>query len=81
YESPHKLLKTLSDFCSVFGPERLISVSREISKLHEETIRGTCQSALEHFTLQAPRGEFVIILAGSSKPSTKEKGSKNTMSQ
>jgi 16S rRNA (cytidine1402-2'-O)-methyltransferase len=81
YESPHKLLKTLSDFCSVFGPERFISVSREISKLHEETIRGACKSALEHFTLQAPRGEFVIILAGSTKPSTKEKGSKNTMSQ
>ncbi len=81
YESPHKLLKTLSDFCSVFSPERFISVSREISKLHEETIRGACKSALEHFTLQAPRGEFVIILAGSTKPSTKEKGSKNTMSQ
>jgi 16S rRNA (cytidine1402-2'-O)-methyltransferase len=81
YESPHKLLKTLTDFCSVFGSERLISVSRELSKLHEETIRGTCQALLEHFTQQAPRGEFVIILAGIVKQATKEKGLKNSVLQ
>lgn len=77
YESPHKLLKTLTDFCSVFGPERPISVSRELSKLHEETVRGTCASALAHFSEHAPRGEFVLVLGGASKQVSKEKGSKS----
>lgn len=77
YESPHKLLKTLTDFCSVFGPERPISVSRELSKLHEETVRGTCASALAHFSEHVPRGEFVLVLGGASKQVSKEKGSKS----
>jgi len=77
YESPHKLLKTLTDFCAVFGPERPISVSRELSKLHEETIRGTCTSALAHFSEHAPRGEFVLVLGGASKHVSKEKGGKS----
>ena len=64
YESPHKLLKTLGSFAEYFGEDRKISVSREISKLHEETIRGTVKEVLEHFTQKSPKGEIVIIVSG-----------------
>ncbi|MFO7720044.1 MAG: 16S rRNA (cytidine(1402)-2'-O)-methyltransferase, partial [Gillisia sp.] len=64
YESPHKLLKTLSQFAEFFGPERPISVSREISKLHEETIRGTVAEVLSHYTQKPPKGEIVIVVSG-----------------
>lgn len=67
YESPHKLLKTLSQFVEYFGPERHISVSREISKLHEETIRGTTTEVLLHFESKPPKGEIVIVVEGKSK--------------
>jgi len=64
YESPHKLLKTLGNFAEYFGEDRKISVSREISKLHEETIRGTVKEVLEHFAQKPPKGEIVIIVSG-----------------
>lgn len=64
YESPHKLLKTLSQFAEFFGPNRLISVSREISKLHEETIRGSVAEVLVHYTQKPPKGELVVVLSG-----------------
>lgn len=64
YESPHKLVKTLSQFLEVFGEDRRISVSREISKLHEETIRGSVKEVLEHFTSKPPKGEIVVVLEG-----------------
>jgi 16S rRNA (cytidine1402-2'-O)-methyltransferase len=64
YESPHKLVKTLTQFLEVFGEDRKISVSREISKLHEETIRGNVKEVLEHYTSKPPKGEIVIVLAG-----------------
>ena len=64
YESPHKLVKTLGHFNEYFGGERAISVSREISKLHEETIRGTVAEVLAHYTEKPPKGEIVIILSG-----------------
>lgn len=64
YESPFRVVKTLTQFAENFGEERQASVSREISKLHEETKRGTLRELIEHFTLHAPRGEFVIIVAG-----------------
>ncbi len=64
YESPHRMLRTLEELATVFGPERAGSVSREISKLHEETVRGTLAELVAHFTTHAPRGEFVIVLAG-----------------
>lgn len=64
YESPHKLVKTLSHFVTYFGPERQVSVSREISKMYEETIRGTAAEVLEHFTKTPPKGEIVIVVAG-----------------
>lgn len=65
YESPHKLLKTLKDFNTHFGPDREIAVVREISKLYEEKIRGKVLTAIEHFETHPPRGEFVIVVAGS----------------
>jgi len=64
YESPHKLLKTLTQFMAYFGEERQISVSRELTKLYEETVRGTITEVMEYFTNKAPRGEFVIVVAG-----------------
>jgi len=64
YEAPHKLIKTLSHFVECFGEERKISVSREISKLHEETIRGTVIEVLKHFEARPPKGELVIVVGG-----------------
>tara|TARA_R110002072_G_scaffold174802_19_gene330608 strand:- start:21455 stop:22129 length:675 start_codon:yes stop_codon:yes gene_type:complete len=64
YESPHKLLKTLANFAEYFGEDRKISVSREISKLHEETIRGSVKEVLGYYTAKPPKGEIVIVLAG-----------------
>ncbi|MBR9913700.1 MAG: 16S rRNA (cytidine(1402)-2'-O)-methyltransferase [Algicola sp.] len=64
YESPHKLLKTLTNFCEYFGEDRLVSVSRELTKLYEETIRGTAQEVLQHYTEKPPKGEIVIVVAG-----------------
>lgn len=64
YESPHKLLKTLAQFVDYFGADRPISVSRELTKLYEETVRGTLSEVLEHFTQKAPKGEFVVIVGG-----------------
>ena len=64
YESPHKLLKTLDQFQEVFGPDRQVSVSRELSKLYGETIRGTLESVADHFKAHAPKGEFVLVIRG-----------------
>ena len=64
YESPHKLIKTLGQFLEYFGEERQVSVSREITKLHEETIRGTAKEVLEYYTAKPPKGEIVIVVGG-----------------
>lgn len=64
YESPHKLVKTLGHFCEYFGEERQVSVSRELSKLYEETVRGTAKEVLTHFENKAPKGEIVVIVEG-----------------
>ncbi len=64
YESPHKLIKTLGHFCEYFGEERQLSVSRELTKLYEETIRGTAKEVLTHYQNKAPKGEIVIIVQG-----------------
>ena len=66
YESPHKLLKTLGHFVEYFGEERKVSVSREITKMHEETIRGTATEVLQHYTDRPPKGEIVVIVEGKS---------------
>lgn len=64
YESPHKLLKTLAQIAEYFGEDRQVSVSREITKLHEETVRGTAAEVLAHYEKKPPKGEIVIIVAG-----------------
>lgn len=66
YESPHRVIKLLEQLSAIAGPDRLVSVSREISKLHEETVRGTVEEVLAHFKTNAPRGEFVVVVAGIS---------------
>ncbi len=63
YESPYRVLKTLTQLGEVFGLDRQASVSREISKVHEETLRGTLEELITHFTETEPRGEFVIVVA------------------
>lgn len=64
YESPHRLLKTLEALVTFCGPERPVSVSREITKKFEETVRGSAAEVLEHFKTNEPRGEFVVVVAG-----------------
>ncbi len=64
YESPHKLLKTLKQIGEFFGEERRVSVSREITKLHEETIRGTALEVLAHYENKPPKGEIVVVVEG-----------------
>lgn len=64
YESPHRVVKALAQMIEVFGAERPVSVCREISKIHEESVRGTLAEALEHFQTNEPRGEFVIVAGG-----------------
>ncbi|MGB5321242.1 16S rRNA (cytidine(1402)-2'-O)-methyltransferase, partial [Lutimonas sp.] len=67
YESPHKLVKTLQHFETYFGENRMVSVSRELTKLFEETRRGTVKEIKEHFTEHPPKGEIVIIVKGNSQ--------------
>ena len=64
YESPHKLIKTLSNFCEYFGEDRQVSVSRELTKMYEETIRGSAKQVLDHYTKKPPKGEIVVVVAG-----------------
>ena len=71
YESPYRLVKTLQQFAEVFGAERPVSVCREISKIHEESVRGTLAEVIAHFTNHEPRGEFVIVLAGKGEEKSK----------
>jgi 16S rRNA (cytidine1402-2'-O)-methyltransferase len=64
YESPYRMLKLLQQLADVFGPDRQASACREISKIHEESVRGTLQELITHFTETEPRGEFVLVVAG-----------------
>lgn len=73
YESPYRLLKTLQQFAEHFGSDRQVSVAREISKVHEEHVRGTLEEVVRHFTETAPRGEIVIVLAGKNNKDNKPK--------
>ncbi len=76
YESPYRLLKTLQQFSEVFGTDRQASVCREISKIHEESVRGSLAELIVHFTEKAPKGEIVIVVAGAEKEA-KGKNKKN----
>ena len=73
YESPHRVVKTLQQFAEVFGLDRPVAVCREISKMHEQTVRGTMQEALTHFQEHEPRGEFVIIVGGAPTTNNESK--------
>lgn len=77
YESPYRLVKTLGQFIEFFGADRRVSVCREISKIHEESVRGTLTEVLEHFTLNEPKGEIVIVLAGKEEKTNKDKRKDN----
>lgn len=72
YESPNRLLKTLTDFISTFGEDRACSVSRELTKLHEENVRGSLKEVAEHFSTKTIKGEIVIVVAGSGYTSSKD---------
>lgn len=67
YESPHKILKTLKDIVHYFGEDRKLSVSREITKMYEETRRGTAKDVLEFYTKNPPKGEIVLVVEGKRK--------------
>ena len=71
YEAPHKLLSTLEDMSEVFGPDRSISLCRELTKLHEEVVRTTLGGAIEKYTEAPPKGEFVLVIAG-AEPAIEE---------
>lgn len=72
YESPYRVVKTLQQFAEVFGEDRQVSCCREISKIHEESVRGTLAEVIAHFEEVEPRGEFVIVLAGKDPKQLKE---------
>lgn len=73
YESPYRVVKTLTQLAEFFGEERKASVSREISKMFEETVRGTLSELIAHFSANEPKGEFVIVVAGKSENEKSEK--------
>ncbi len=72
YEAPHKLLRTLEDMAEYFGADRPIAVVREITKLHEQTLRTTIGGALTHFNETAPKGEFVLVVGGAPEEAEEE---------
>ena len=72
YESPYRLLKTLGQFAEVFGPDRPVSCCREISKIHEESVRGTLSEVITHFKEKEPKGEFVIVVGGAEEVKAKK---------
>ena len=72
YEAPHKLTSTLEDLANSFGPERQISLCRELSKLHEEVRRTTLGEACVHYDANPPKGEFVLVVAGAQPQEEKE---------
>jgi 16S rRNA (cytidine1402-2'-O)-methyltransferase len=72
YVSPHKLVKTLVEFVNYFGEDRQVCVSRELSKLHEENVRGTAKEVLTHFETKPPKGEIVVVVAGKNSDHKKQ---------
>ena len=72
YEAPHKLLATLEDMAAVFGTDRPVSLCRELTKLHEEVVRTTLGAAIEKYTADPPRGEFVLVVAGAPEQAAEE---------
>lgn len=81
YESPYRVVKTLKQFAEYFGPKRQVSACREISKIHEESVRGTLEEVIAHFEETPPKGEFVIVLAGTTEKPEKEKKKRKDKSE
>ena len=81
YESPYRVVKTLSQFAEVFGADRQVSCCREISKVHEESVRGTLAEVINHFEEIEPRGEFVIVVAGKEKVKSSTKKARNNIKE
>ena len=77
YESPYRVVKTLEQFAEAYGEHRQVSVSREISKVHEESVRGTLAEVIAHFKQHEPKGEIVIVLAGYKEKENEEDKNKN----
>jgi 16S rRNA (cytidine1402-2'-O)-methyltransferase len=73
YESPYRVVKLLEQLAETFGEDRAVSVSRELTKKFEQTIRGSVAEVLEHFRTHEPKGEFVIVVAGAPKPEKEQK--------
>ena len=73
YESPYRVVKTLQQFAEVFGAERRMSACREISKMYEQSVRGTIAEVLAHFEETEPRGEFVLVVEGAETIKEKKK--------
>lgn len=73
YESPYRVLKTLTQLTELFGGDRQAAAVREISKIHEECVRGTLNDLVEHFTKNEPRGEFVLLVGGADEKESKER--------
>ena len=73
YESPVRVVKCLEQLAEIFGEERAVSVSRELTKKFEQTVRGSVAEVLEHFRTHEPKGEFVIVVAGAPKPEKEQK--------
>ena len=67
HEAPHKLRATLDDLCQTFGPDRRVALCRELTKLHEETMRTTLGEAVDYYRDNAPKGEYVLVVAGAEK--------------
>ncbi len=78
YESPYRVVKTLTQFIDTFGADRPCSACREISKIHEESVRGTLAEVLAHFQETEPRGEFVIVVGGKEQTKKKKDKERNT---
>ena len=80
YESPYRLLRLLQECAGVFGDDRQACVCREISKIHEECVRGSLAELIQHFTETEPKGEIVVVVAGAmngEKPQKEQNKSKN----
>lgn len=76
YESPYRIIKLLNELKECFGEMRKVSVSRELTKKFEETFRGTVSEAIYHFTQKEPKGEFVVVMEGETKPESVPKSNK-----
>ncbi len=81
YESPYRVVKCLEQFAEVFGPDREVSVSRELTKKFEQTVRGTLSEVLEHFRTQEPKGEFVLVVRGKPRRHTSQEEVPNTCNE